>query len=34
MFDNDYVVKIIYDLYVKYIESKLKVFLIYFCYKR
>ncbi|ADF39253.1 hypothetical protein BMD_2407 [Priestia megaterium DSM 319] len=34
MFDNDYVVKTIHDLYVKHTESKLKVFLTYFCHKR
>lgn len=34
MFDNDYVVKTIHDLYVKHTESKLKVFLTYFYHKR
>ena len=34
MFDNDYVVKTIHDLYVKHTESKLKVILTYFCHKR
>lgn len=34
MFDNDYVVKTIHDLHVKRTESKLKVFLTYFCHKK
>lgn len=34
MFDNDYVVKTIHDLYVRNTESKLKVFLTYFYHKK